>query len=48
MNRNIAYMLFGAFGVMIVIFGYQYYDAYRARDGVEIKLDGNGISIQKE
>lgn len=47
MNRNIAYMNFGAVGVMIVIFSYQYSESHRSRDGVEIKLDDNGISIQK-
>jgi predicted negative regulator of RcsB-dependent stress response len=48
MNRNIAYMLAGAVGVMVVIFGYQYYEQHRARDSIEIKLDDNGISIQKQ
>jgi hypothetical protein len=48
LNRNIAYMVFGAVGVMIVIFGYQYYEKQRSSDGIEIKLDDNGISIQKQ
>ena len=47
MKRNFLYLICGAVGVAIVIFGYQYYQNRQKSDGVEIKIDDNGISIQK-
>ena len=48
MKQNIKYMIGGAVGVAILILGYQYYEKNRAADGVEIKLDESGISLQKQ
>ena len=47
MKRNFLYLIVGAVGVAIVIFGYQYYQNRQKSNGVEIKIDDNGISIQK-
>jgi hypothetical protein len=48
MNRNIISMIFGGAAVLLLILGYQYYESHRSKESVEIKLDGNGISIQKD
>lgn len=48
MNKNIMYLIGGAVGVAILILGYQYYEANRATNGVEIRVDDSGISIQKQ
>ena len=47
MNRNLLYLICGVFGVAVVILGYQVYQDRQKPDGVEIKIDENGISIQK-
>lgn len=47
MKRNLVYLVCGAVGVAVVIFGYQLYQDRQKPDGVEIKIDDNGISIQK-
>jgi hypothetical protein len=47
MNRKLLYLLCGALGVAVVILGYQVYQDRQKPDGVEIKIDDSGISIQK-
>ena len=48
MNRNILYVIVAAAGVVVGILGYQLYLNHQKPGGVEIKLDDNGISIQKQ
>ena len=47
MNRNLLYLICGVFGVAVVILGYMVYQDRQKPDGVEIKINDNGISIQK-
>jgi hypothetical protein len=47
MNRKLLYLICGALGVVVVILGYQVYQDRQKPDGVEIKIDDSGISIQK-
>jgi hypothetical protein len=46
MSRNLLYLICGVFGVAVVILGYQVYQDRQKPNGVEIKIDDNGISIQ--
>jgi hypothetical protein len=46
MNRRLLYLICGALGVAVVILGYQVYQDRQKPNGVEIKIDDNGISIQ--
>ena len=47
MNRRLLYLICGALGVAVVILGYQVYQDQQKPKGFEIKVDDNGISIQK-
>ena len=46
MSRNLLYLICGVFGVAVVILGYQVYQDRQKPNGVEIKIDDSGISIQ--
>ena len=46
MSRNTLYAICAVFGLAIVVLGYLVYDDRKKADGVEIKIDDNGISIQ--
>jgi hypothetical protein len=46
MSRNTLYALCALFGVAVVVLGYMVYEDRKKPDGVEIKIDDNGISIQ--
>ena len=46
MNRNTIYSLCSFFGVAVVVLVYMVYEDRKKPDGVEIKIDDNGISIQ--
>jgi hypothetical protein len=46
MNRNLLYAICAVFGVAVVVLGYQVYQDRQKPNGVEIKIDDNGISIQ--
>ena len=48
MNRNALFLVFAAIGVVIGIVGYQVYLSQKETSGVEIKIDDNGVSIQKQ
>jgi hypothetical protein len=47
-RSNLVYLIGGALSVALLIFGYQYYQDSYSANGLEINLDGNGISIQKQ
>lgn len=46
MNRKLLYLVCGALGIGVVILGYQVYQDRQKPNGVEIKIDDSGISIQ--
>jgi len=46
MNRKLLYLLCGVLGVAVVILGYKVYQDRQKPNGVEIKIDDSGISIQ--
>jgi hypothetical protein len=46
MSRNLLYAITAVFGVAAVVLGYQVYQDRQKPNGVEIKIDDNGISIQ--
>ncbi len=46
MSRNLLYAICLVLGVAVVVFGYQVYQDRQKPDGVEIKINDNGISIQ--
>lgn len=46
MSRNLLYAITAVFGVAVVVLGYLVYEDRQKAKGVEIKIDGNGISIQ--
>jgi hypothetical protein len=46
MNRRLLYLICGALGVVVVVLGYQVYQDRQKPNGVEIKIDDSGISIQ--
>ncbi|MGD9478123.1 hypothetical protein [Shinella sp. G-2] len=47
MNRNALYMIIGALIVVVAGFSYYAYQQEKKPDGVEIRLDQQGLSIQE-
>jgi RsiW-degrading membrane proteinase PrsW (M82 family) len=47
LNRNMLYMVIGALAVVVVALGVYIYQQQTKPEGVELKFDDNGISIQK-
>lgn len=47
MNRNMLYLVIGALIVIVVALGAYTYRQQTKPEGVELKIDDNGISIQK-
>ncbi len=47
MNRNGLYLVIGALVVAVVVLGAYLYRQETKPAGVELKIDDNGISIQK-
>ncbi len=47
MNRNGLYLVIGALVVIVLALGIYIYRQESKPEGVELKLDENGISIQK-
>jgi hypothetical protein len=47
MNRNMPYLVIGALVVIVVVLGAYLYRQETKPEGVELKIDDNGISIQK-
>lgn len=47
MNRNGLYAIIGALIVAVIALGVYVYQEEQKPEGVELKIDDNGISIQK-
>jgi RsiW-degrading membrane proteinase PrsW (M82 family) len=47
MNRNMLYLVSGALVVIVVVLGAYLYRQQTKPEGVELKIDDSGISIQK-
>ncbi len=48
MNRNVLYLVIGAFAVVTVVIGYQLYQERQKTTGIEINVGKTGISIEKK
>lgn len=46
MNQNRLYLIIGALAVIVIGMGVYIYQEQRKPDGVEIKIDDKGLSIQ--
>ncbi len=46
MNRNLLYLIIGAFAVAAVVLGYLFYQERQKTSGIEVNVDGGGISIE--
>lgn len=44
MNRNLLYIVIGLLIVGVAVLGYVYYE--ESRSGVDIRIDGEGLSIE--
>ncbi len=47
MNRNALYLVIGALVVVVIVLGVYVYRQETKPEGVELKIDDSGISIQK-
>jgi len=47
MSRNMLYLLIGALVVVVIVLGAYIWRQQSKPEGVELKIDDNGISIQK-
>lgn len=47
MNQNRLYLIIGALAAVVVVLGFYVYQQESKPDGVEIRLDQNGVSVQK-
>ncbi|MGN6142230.1 MULTISPECIES: hypothetical protein [Phyllobacteriaceae] len=47
MSRNMLYLLIGALVVVVIVLGAYIWRQESKPEGVELKIDDNGISIQK-
>ncbi|MGN6303481.1 MAG: hypothetical protein ACTHNH_01590 [Mesorhizobium sp.] len=47
MSRNMLYLLIGALVVVVLVLGAYVWRQESKPEGVELKIDDNGISIQK-
>ncbi len=48
MNRNALFLLVGVLGIGVAVLGYLYYQETRARSGIEIQIDENGLSMEEK
>jgi hypothetical protein len=48
MNRNVLYLVIGAFADATVVFGYLFYQERHKTTGIEINVGERGISIEKK
>lgn len=48
MNRNALFLLVGVLGIGVAVLGYLYYQETRARSGIDIQIDGNGLSVEEK
>ena len=46
-RSNIVYLVLGALIVAVVVLGYLLYQERRQPEGVQIKIDPGGVSIEK-
>ncbi|KSV83896.1 hypothetical protein N183_37960 [Sinorhizobium sp. Sb3] len=47
MNRNILYLIIVSLVVVVFALGFFYYQENKSRGGVDITVDDQGLSIQK-
>ena len=47
MNRNMLYLVIGALAVVVVVLGAYVYQQETKPEGIELKIDDSGISIQQ-
>jgi len=47
LNKNTLYMVIGALAVVVIALGVYVYRQETKPEGVELEIDNNGISIQK-
>ena len=47
MNRNTLYLIIGVLSVVVIALGIYVYRQEHRPEGVELKIDDGGISIQK-
>ena len=47
MNQNRLYMLLGALVVAVVVMGFYIWREESKPDGVELRIDQNGVSVQE-
>jgi hypothetical protein len=45
-RNNLLYLVIGALVVAAIFLGYQLYESRQPKDGVEIKLGPDGVSVQ--
>lgn len=48
MTRNALAILVAVLGVGIAVLGYLYYEETRARSGIEIQIDENGLKMEQK
>lgn len=48
MTRNALSMLVVALGIGIAVLGYLYYEETRAKSGIEIQIDENGLTMEEK
>ena len=48
MQKNTLYLIIGALAVVVVGLGIYVWDRERQPEGVEIRLDQNGISVEQK
>jgi len=48
MQKNTLYLIIGALAVVVVGLGIYVWDKERQPEGVEIRLDQNGISVEQK
>jgi hypothetical protein len=47
MNRNFLYLIIGALAVVAVVLGYDFYQEHQRTTGIQIDVNKNGLSIEK-
>ncbi|MGC2774599.1 MAG: hypothetical protein WA418_03070 [Bradyrhizobium sp.] len=48
MNRNVLYLVIGAFAVATAVLTYQLYQEHQKTSGIEINVGKSGISVEKK
>lgn len=47
MNNRVSYLVIGLLTIGIVVIGYLYYDETRSRSGIDIQIDGHGVTLEE-